>query len=70
MKSTESKRKINGQSASRVTVQNDRCAGTEDRQNHIATAAYYKAEARSFMPAQKTDDWLEAESELSKSAGF
>ena len=31
---------------------------------HIATAAYYKAEARGFQPGRELDDWLEAEAEL------
>ncbi|HMW19712.1 MAG TPA: DUF2934 domain-containing protein [Nitrosomonas sp.] len=39
----------------------------EDRQldwhNRIATAAYYKAEARSFEPGHDIEDWLAAEAE-------
>ena len=34
---------------------------TADRLNAIATAAYYKAEARGFAPGQELDDWLGAE---------
>lgn len=32
--------------------------------SRIATAAYYKAEARGFMPGRELDDWLEAEAEM------
>lgn len=33
----------------------------DDRINAIAIAAYFKAEARGFMPGKELDDWLEAE---------
>lgn len=35
----------------------------------VAIAAYYKAQARGFMPGGETADWLAAEAELSHSAG-
>lgn len=35
--------------------------GTEDLSRMIATAAYYLAAARNFMPGHELDDWLEAE---------
>jgi hypothetical protein len=38
--------------------------GIEDQPDDIATAAYYKAEARGFLPDHELDDWLSAESEL------
>lgn len=38
-------------------------AGAVDQLNHIATLAYYKAEARGFEPGQELNDWLEAEAE-------
>lgn len=34
---------------------------TEDVGTMIATAAYYLAAARNFMPGHELDDWLEAE---------
>lgn len=34
------------------------------RLQHIATAAYFKAEARGFQPGKELDDWLEAEAEF------
>jgi hypothetical protein len=36
----------------------------EDRLNHIATAAYYSAEARGFAPRMELDDWLQAEAKF------
>lgn len=37
-------------------------------ENYCRTAecAYYKAEARGFVPGHEMDDWLEAESELNQ----
>lgn len=34
--------------------------------DHIATAAYYPAQARGFAPGRELQDWLEAEAELLK----
>jgi len=39
----------------------------EERQQKIATAAYYKAEARGFEPGHELEDWLTAEAELGES---
>lgn len=33
------------------------------RQKQIATAAYYKAEARGFLHGMELQDWLEAEAD-------
>jgi beta-lactam-binding protein with PASTA domain len=68
VKSTETKRKISGKVAPDVIIENDPSPGSEDRRNDIATAAYYKAESRGFIPGREMDDWLEAEAELSNSA--
>lgn len=35
-----------------------------DRLERIATAAYYKAEARGFVPGLEMEDWLRAEAEV------
>lgn len=35
-----------------------------DRLHRIATAAYYKAETRGFVPGQEVDDWLQAEADV------
>jgi hypothetical protein len=70
MKSTEPKRKISGKAESWVSIENARSTDADDRQDHIATAAYYKAEARGFLPGLEIDDWVAAETELNKSAVF
>ena len=58
MKSTATKNEIT--TASNVILES---AMTADQLNDIATAAYYKAEARGFEPGQELSDWLEAEAE-------
>jgi len=57
MKSKATKHKITGVTESTPSPD------AEDPLDHIATAAYYKAEARGFIPGQELDDWLEAEAE-------
>lgn len=69
MKSNEPKRKNGGKAATWESTESNRVAGSENRRDHIATAAYYKAEARGFTPGLEVDDWLEAETDLNKSAG-
>jgi Protein of unknown function (DUF2934) len=51
-----------------VIRESDPGPDTEARLEHIATAAYYKAMARGFMPGQDMDDWLEAEAEFDERA--
>jgi len=36
----------------------------DGRINCIATMAYYKAEARGFIPGKEVEDWLAAEAEF------
>lgn len=51
--------------ATRVaSVQASPCLDLERRFDLVATAAYYKAEARQFAPGQELDDWLAAEREF------
>jgi len=39
----------------------------EDRRHdEIAVAAYYRAQGRGFAPGHELEDWLEAESEVSR----
>lgn len=45
------------------TPASPRSPGATDPLDHIATAAYYKAASRDFVPGQEIDDWLEAEAE-------
>lgn len=69
MKSTETKRKISGKVVSNISKECDPPPSAEDRLGRIATAAYYKAEARGFMPGQEMGDWLAAEAELGEGEG-
>jgi len=64
VKATEAKSKIGGSAAPSVTEKSETPNGAEDRIQCIATAAYYKAEARGFTPGQELNDWLEAEAEF------
>jgi hypothetical protein len=36
----------------------------EERQQWIATAAYFRAQRRGFTPGQEASDWFEAEAEV------
>jgi len=36
--------------------------------DHIATAAYFRAQARGFEPGKEIEDWLNAEADLLKQA--
>jgi hypothetical protein len=36
----------------------------QERQQWVATAAYFKAQRRGFTSGQETSDWLEAEAEV------
>lgn len=50
--------------ASSITPQSDPPATAPGRLDCIATAAYYRAEARGFEPGRELDDWLVAEAEF------
>jgi hypothetical protein len=39
---------------------------TKSRLDHIAIAAYFKAESRWFEPGRELDDWLAAEAEFDR----
>lgn len=40
-----------------------------DRSECIATAAYFKAKAREFLPGLELEDWLKAEAEFDAREG-
>jgi len=40
------------------------CISKEVRSQWIATAAYFKAERRGFLPGHEAQDWREAEIEI------
>lgn len=58
------KRTGNGKATSGGSTQGAPARDDEHRNDHIATAAYFKAEARGFLPGQDLDDWLAAEAEF------
>lgn len=68
MKATASKPKLSGKAAPSVVMDEIQPAGETDRLDRIATAAYYKAEARGFTPGLDMEDWLEAEAEFDERA--
>lgn len=41
-------------------------AANEERWRLIAEAAYYRAQARGFVPGQEIEDWLQAEAEIDR----
>jgi len=68
MEHTATKQKITAQkpgskAAPDVVGKSKPSASTGNRDEHIATAAYYKAQARGFASGQELDDWLQAEAE-------
>lgn len=69
MKSTATKNKISGTAAPSAIMQSDPPPGAKDRLDSIATAAYYRAEKRGFMPGQELDDWLVAETKFNALEG-
>lgn len=70
VKSTETRQKRPGKTASGRPMESSRCVrlmDAEERFDLICTAAYFKAEARNFAGGRELDDWLEAETELDAS---
>lgn len=64
VKSTVTKPKISSEAAPIDTSEKSSLPDAEDRLNHIATAAYYSAEARGFEPGRELHDWLQAEAKF------
>jgi hypothetical protein len=64
VKLAATKLKTSTEAAPIANSDNSSFPSAEDRLNHIATAAYYSAEARGFVPGQEVDDWLEAEAKF------
>jgi hypothetical protein len=69
MKSAATTRKSNGKSAPGVVVESEPSTGAMNRLDAIAQAAYYRAEARGFVPGEELGDWLEAEAEFDQAEG-
>ncbi|MDP3538144.1 MAG: DUF2934 domain-containing protein [Azonexus sp.] len=68
MKTTGDKRKSRSKVNSEA-MESEAGPRFENNIEHVATAAYYKAEARGFSPGSELEDWLSAEVELSKGEG-
>lgn len=62
MKNTSSKKSLGRQDLD-PPASADPPPDAATRQVHIATAAYYKALARGFVPGCDLEDWLAAEAE-------
>jgi hypothetical protein len=57
-------RKISGKTTPGITMKSEPAYDVEERLEYIATAAYYKAASRGFVPGEELADWLEAEAEF------
>ena len=64
IKSTATNAKSRSKAERSDIIQCDPSSGLENRFDDIATSAYYKAEARQFVPGQELDDWLQAEQDV------
>lgn len=65
MKSTTTTtRKSRSTATSPVHAHAESSHSHNDRMEHIAVSAYYKAQARGFAPGRELEDWLQAEAEL------
>lgn len=64
MKTVIGKPRIGKDAMPAALIDADNGVDLDDRQQRIATAAYYKAEARGFVPGLEMEDWLEAEDEV------
>ena len=64
MKSTAERTTSPAKAVPGVIKDNEPAIGALERLDWIARRAYYKAEARAFVPGLEIDDWLEAEAEF------
>ena len=64
MKSTTTRPTSRAKIVPAVIKENDPAVDAGERLDWIAKRAYYKAEARAFVPGLEMDDWLEAEAEF------
>lgn len=64
-----SRKAVAGVSAAvRMRTMRENPGSDAERMQRIATAAYYRAEARGFAPGHELDDWVAAEAEMSPRA--
>jgi len=66
MKSIASKTDSGIAGTPKIKSRKARFPGGKVLADHIATAAYYRAQARGFEPGREIQDWLDAEAELLK----
>lgn len=64
MKAAISKSRISKKSIPAAMIDPENELEVSSRLERIATAAYYKAEARGFVPGFEMEDWLRAEAEV------
>ncbi len=65
MKKSPSRRKRK-ESPATVVSRPTYISKNNNRLERIALAAYYKAQARGFVPGHEIDDWLEAQAEIDR----
>jgi hypothetical protein len=63
------KRRISSIAASSAIQKDDPVPDIEERLNYIATAAYFRAASRGFVPGEELKDWLAAEAEFDETQG-
>ena len=63
MKSSKAQSQATSNTAPTAALELNPKPGNEDRLSRIAVSAYYKAEARGFLPGYELEDWLGAEAE-------
>lgn len=68
MKTNLSESKIANNAVPAAMIDSESSPDVDDRLQRIETAAYYKAEARGFVPGMEIDDWLQAEIEVDAEA--
>jgi len=68
MKTNLSESKINNNAVPEAIIDSESAPDVGDRLQRIEAAAYYKAEARGFVPGMEIDDWLQAEIEVDAEA--
>lgn len=68
MKTVIGKSRIKKDAMPAALIDAENGADLDDRLQRIATAAYYRAEARGFVPGLEMEDWLQAEAEVDAAA--
>lgn len=63
MREIEGKRSSRGKAVQKI-IETEPPLSNDSKLEHLATAAYFKAEARGFAPGRELDDWLSAEAEM------